>query len=361
IVVNAIVFAITAGDPEKALPWLLVFGDGLHPLQWISNNFLHADFMHILGNMFYLWGFGLVVEGKLGWWRFLLLYLVIGAVYGAIVQTVMLGSYGGALGASGVIFGLMIMALIWAPKNEMNCFLLLFFRPILLDVSIIVFATTYLIWQGVVAWLSHFSMSSAMLHLTGAAVGAVAGVIFLKFNWVDCEGWDLLAVWQGKVGSQPGKWMRASSPPPPPPPKRLDAQQSQFLAAALRNRLRADDGAGAAEFYRKQRQAHPEWELSAADLMALIQALHKQKRWSDSVLPMNDYARQFPTNSTRVRLKLAQVLLEHERQPAKALKVLGKVSESDLPTELRPVFDKLTLIAEQRRDEADFELADDNA
>ncbi len=57
--------------------------------------------MHLVGNMFFLWGFGLVVEGKLGWWRFLLLYLTIGAIYSVIIQTSMLGATeGGALGAS---------------------------------------------------------------------------------------------------------------------------------------------------------------------------------------------------------------------------------------------------------------------
>src|SRR5579862_4155845 len=97
-------------DPHAAEPWALQFGQGLHPLQWITNNFLHADILHLVGNMFFLWGFGLVVEGKLGWWRFLLLYLTMGAIYGFIIQAVMLGAHGAALGASGVIFGLMAIS-----------------------------------------------------------------------------------------------------------------------------------------------------------------------------------------------------------------------------------------------------------
>ncbi len=98
IAVNTLVFIVTLqADPQNVAPWILQFGAGLHPLQWVSNIFLHAGFLHILGNMFYLWGFGLVVEGKLGWWRFLLVYLAIGAISSGMEQVAMLDGTGGAL------------------------------------------------------------------------------------------------------------------------------------------------------------------------------------------------------------------------------------------------------------------------
>ena len=116
IVVNALVLCAELASPEQVAPFILVFGDGLHPVQWITNNFLHAGPFHLVGNMLFLWSFGLVVEGKLGWYKTLAVYLGIGTVYGLIVQSLMLGSSGGALGASGVIFGSMAMCLVWAPK-----------------------------------------------------------------------------------------------------------------------------------------------------------------------------------------------------------------------------------------------------
>ncbi len=60
------------------MTWGLTHGEGLHPVQWVTNNFLHGRIFHLVGNMIFLWGFGLVVEGKLGWWRFLLVYMGIG-------------------------------------------------------------------------------------------------------------------------------------------------------------------------------------------------------------------------------------------------------------------------------------------
>ena len=359
IAVNVIVFGVTLrADELEVVPWTLQFGHGLHPLQWVTNNFLHAGIMHIAGNMFFLWGFGLVVEGKLGWLRFLALYLTIGAIYGAIVQSAMLGSHGLALGASGAIFGLLVIALIWAPKNEMSCFLWLF-RPVLVELPITIFAATYLIWQGVVAWLSNFSMSSAMLHLTGAGVGAVFGVALLKLGWVDCEGWDLFALWKGQIGSRRQPMLRTTQPASPPQPVPLDAQQTQFLGTALRNRLKCGDAAGAAQLYKQQRASQPAWNPNAADLMALIQALHQQKLWSESVSPMMDYLRQHPENSARVRLKLAQILIEADHRPAKALKVLSKAEPSELPVELQAIYKKLVDRAKRQHATSEVEFADD--
>ena len=86
---------------------------------------MHADLWHLAGNMLFLflWVFGWVIEGKLGWWRYLLVYLGIGAAQCALEQTIVgaipaaAGQY--SLGASAAaIFGLLAMALVWAPVNN---------------------------------------------------------------------------------------------------------------------------------------------------------------------------------------------------------------------------------------------------
>ena len=77
IVINSICFVATGfALNEKLLePWLLQYGEGLNPLEWIPAAFAHAGLTHLLGDMFFLWGFGLVVERKLGWRRFIPLFL----------------------------------------------------------------------------------------------------------------------------------------------------------------------------------------------------------------------------------------------------------------------------------------------
>ena len=88
---------------------MLEVGGSIHPTQWLTCcNFMHADPMHLIGNMICLWAFGLVVEGKLGACKTLFVYLGIGVAHGAIVQFLTLGSHHTyCLGASGVIYGFM--------------------------------------------------------------------------------------------------------------------------------------------------------------------------------------------------------------------------------------------------------------
>ena len=90
IVVNCLTFAIT-GMGHNNEGWLLQYGNGLHPLEWVAYNFLHFGLGHLIGNMFFLWAFGIVVEGKLGWWKFLGVYLSIGILGGFLIQVTMLG------------------------------------------------------------------------------------------------------------------------------------------------------------------------------------------------------------------------------------------------------------------------------
>src|SRR5262249_32257283 len=136
IVVNV---AIHFVFPEAAQSgFALELGHGLHPLQWVTHNFLHIGLMHLIGNMIFLWAYGITVAGKLGWLRYTALYLAIVTLLGALVQTLCLGMsplegpegeiiYQRALGASAVIFGLLATCMVWAPKNDLNCIVFITF------------------------------------------------------------------------------------------------------------------------------------------------------------------------------------------------------------------------------------------
>ena len=76
--------------PIRALPGVL------------TSTFLHAGWLHLGGNMLYLWIFGSRLEDRLGRGRFLLLY-VLGAVTAAVGQTLADPAIGPVIGASGAI------------------------------------------------------------------------------------------------------------------------------------------------------------------------------------------------------------------------------------------------------------------
>lgn len=178
--------------------------------------------MHVVGNMFFLWAFGIVVEGKLGWWKFLLVYLSIGIFGGFLTQALMMGyqpsellvllqqAKRGAGGASLVIFGLMAIAMIWAPRNEVHCVWTGWYRAGTIELEYLHFGGLYLVLQLFFVFVKAkaFGVSSELLHLIGAVLGAICGIVLLKRGWVDCEGWDLFSIIDGKCAAvkNVGSW-----------------------------------------------------------------------------------------------------------------------------------------------------------
>ncbi|MDB5306328.1 MAG: Rhomboid family protein [Gemmataceae bacterium] len=203
IVVNVIAFVALLGSSGDVQSYILQYGEGLKPLQWVTSNFVHGGLMHLFGNMIALWTFGFLVEGKVGPLVFLPLYLGMGFVQCGLEQAVMSGAgHGGSFGASAILFGLMAIALIWSPRNDVGVAGLLVFRPVNFDAPIVVFCGLMFIWELILAGLVGFTVSTAVLHISGAVIGLLVGTAFVKLNWVDCEGWDLFSVMSGTVGEK---------------------------------------------------------------------------------------------------------------------------------------------------------------
>ena len=239
--INIFVHILVHATGYDVMPWILVFGDGLHPIQWVTHNFLHINVFHLLFNMVFLFPFGMIVEGKIGWWRMLILYMVIATVQGASQQLIMLPSDPvdvaeelvelfndpenpmdeermedlakqwrkdllqagfGSLGASAVIFGLLAVCAIWAPVNELE----VFFRWSLLipapdggirEWSVLTVCGIFVAKEFFMFLMMGMPISSEALHLNGFVVGGVIGMATLYLGLVDCEGFDLISVWSG--------------------------------------------------------------------------------------------------------------------------------------------------------------------
>jgi membrane associated rhomboid family serine protease len=180
--VNVLSFLLfPVGDHEE---WALRLGGGIHPLQWITANFLHIGFWHLLGNMLFLWAFGIIVEGKLGWWAFTLVYLVLGLASSAVLQFLVHPPEPAVMaGASGIIYGLLAMCLVWAPKNDLHVIALFRFWPIDFEVPILWVSGLYIGIEVLEAAARGFAISSALGHVTGAVCGFVLAVVMLSSSW----------------------------------------------------------------------------------------------------------------------------------------------------------------------------------
>jgi membrane associated rhomboid family serine protease len=84
----------------------------------ISSQFLHGGFLHVAGNMLFLWIFGNNVEDKLGHIRFTIFYLACGVLAGLSQWFFSAYSVVPSLGASGAIAGVMGAYILRFPKAE---------------------------------------------------------------------------------------------------------------------------------------------------------------------------------------------------------------------------------------------------
>jgi len=107
---GAIPFEITQGQEvtyEAAFPI---------PLTLFTAMFLHGGWMHVIGNMWYLWIFGNNVEDKLGHFRFLIFYLLSGLIASLTYVATNANSQVPMIGASGAIAGVLGAYLIRFPQ-----------------------------------------------------------------------------------------------------------------------------------------------------------------------------------------------------------------------------------------------------
>ncbi len=84
--------------------------------------FMHADFMHLIGNMWFLWIFGNNIEDRAGPSKYLVFYLVSGVVATAAHIAVGWQSSIPVVGASGAVAGVMGAYLAWFPNAPIKTF-----------------------------------------------------------------------------------------------------------------------------------------------------------------------------------------------------------------------------------------------
>jgi membrane associated rhomboid family serine protease len=93
------------------------------PITLITSMFMHANFMHVFGNMIYLFVFGDDIEEVLGHWRFLAFYLACGIGAGLMFVLVNPSAMTELIGASGAVAGVISAYLLFRPCAKMWCLL----------------------------------------------------------------------------------------------------------------------------------------------------------------------------------------------------------------------------------------------
>jgi membrane associated rhomboid family serine protease len=232
-----------------------VFEHGFRPAKpslrdLLVSMFLHAGFMHLFGNMLFLWIYGDNVEFRLGRLRYLLFYLLTGAAATLFFSLFALGSNLPLIGASGAISGVLGFYFIWFPRNVVNVFLFLF--PFFMNVVQIparFVLGIYLVLDNLLPFLLQGGRASGVAH--GAHLGGfLAGVILAKL--VD----------RRETNAAPEEFRPRAAPGEKPPPLTLsDAIRQGHFAAAAEAYFALDPD-------QTRRLLSPEESLALADWLA---------------------------------------------------------------------------------------------
>jgi membrane associated rhomboid family serine protease len=167
---GAIPYQITHGEVLRVTPSIPL------PLTIFSSMFLHGGFLHIFGNMLYLWIFGNNIEDSLGHFRFFLFYLVCGLFAGVAQIVSGPDSPVPMIGASGAIAGVLGAYLILFPGARILTllFIIIFVKVIRIPALIVLGFWFFIQLLGVgggadtnVAFLAHIG-------------GFIAGLILVK-------------------------------------------------------------------------------------------------------------------------------------------------------------------------------------
>jgi membrane associated rhomboid family serine protease len=188
---SAVPYEITTGEDLIGTTPIEVDGetypipqeDGPEPiwLTLITSMFMHGGWLHLAGNMLFLWVFGDNVEHRIGHLWYLIFYIVAGII-AALAQIYLVNpeSVIPTLGASGAISGVLGAYLVMFPTNRVMVFVFRFVTPVPAIVAIGLWAVLQFI-NGFGAFFVTEETGGGvayLAHIGGFVAGVVAGFLF---------------------------------------------------------------------------------------------------------------------------------------------------------------------------------------
>lgn len=178
------------------IPARLSPGDGYYTL--ITSMFLHGGFLHLAGNMLFLWIFGDNIEDELGHGKFILFYLGCGVIASLAQYAVDPLAVIPTVGASGAIAGVMGGYLLLFPKAKVDILIILI---VIFKILPIPSWILLMLWLGmqIIGGVGSSSDEAGVAYWAHAG-GFIAGMVLLVPFWLRQGG---PAFWQRTDGHPP--------------------------------------------------------------------------------------------------------------------------------------------------------------
>ena len=194
VALNIIIFIMTYFNPSYpdivyrwgAKPYYILQGRQLETL--FTSMFLHGGFVHLLGNMLYLWIFGDNVEDSLGHTKFLIFYLLSG-IAGTYLNAYIdpLSTIPG-IGASGAISGVMGAYIVLFPEARILTLVAIGYYITTVRIRAYIFVGLWfllqLLYGFIMIYIPHQGGIAYWAHIGGFVFG-VGATLFFKTRIMD--------------------------------------------------------------------------------------------------------------------------------------------------------------------------------
>ncbi|WP_347488157.1 rhomboid family intramembrane serine protease [Desulfoscipio sp. XC116] len=145
-------------------------------VSFVTSMFIHGGWLHVIGNMLFLWVFGDNIEDRLGHLKYLLFYLAVGVVGGLAhiisnpVSTVPV------VGASGAVAGVLGAYIIAFPRSRILALVPILIIFTLMEIPAVVFIALWFVLQlfnGVASLGGAANTVAYWAHIGGFVMGAI--------------------------------------------------------------------------------------------------------------------------------------------------------------------------------------------
>jgi len=363
IAVNVAVFILTAryvqappfsGENAVIAPYLLSpFKPQLH--QFLTSAFLHANWMHLLGNMFFLYVFGNNVNDKLGHVGYFLFYLA-GAIFSGLGHVLI--DNNPVLGASGAVAAVTGAYMVLFPKTNIRV-LYIFILIGTFDISALYFILFKLIiFDNLLAPKMYGAGNVAYnAHLAGYFFGFLVPFVMLALKLLPHSTFDLWALfsrWRRRKlyqqmtqkgynafsGLRPGRktvFARVTNVNP-------HAEEIMDLRAKITEAANNANLTAAGDYYRRLMALDPEQVLAQQLQLDIANHLMQTGEHADAASAYETFLRQYRTYPfvEQVQLMLGLLYSRYLNKPDAAREHLTKALERlHTPTQIQMARDEL--------------------
>ncbi|MDT8303364.1 MAG: rhomboid family intramembrane serine protease [Sedimentisphaerales bacterium] len=350
IAANVLIFFLTfyphtnsVTGPQILRTWAQHFelnADRPYLWQFVSYAFLHGGFMHIIGNMFFLYLFGNNVNDKLGNIGYLCFYLA-GAVFSGIGHTWVSG--GNVIGASGAVAAVTGAYLVLFPQTLITVLYWFFFIGMVEVPALYFILLKMILIDNVIARYTPQVAYDA--HLAGYAFGIAAMLGMLAVGLITSSNFDLFSMlrqWNRRrrfrdvvssgydpyTGRTENKRVKAKEVKKSPTEQQKD-EKSKEIRNEINKRIAERNLQAAAELYLELMSHDSSQILAKQHLLDIANQLAGDNKHAESAQAYEQFLTHYNNYeyAEQVELMLGIIYCRYLNKPDLAIKYLEAASE----------------------------------